>query len=135
MHKYTFSPQLPVTATVTVLGENDLQKHLLQGQVIHCAGRIMKIETEEAITPNETLRIDVEGGLVLAEVAHCTALDEGGFAWYVKIRQVIPSVSDLAKLVAAVLGQRPEGEGYERRRESDVAGEMPAGVLQPRSSR
>ncbi|MBC7926444.1 MAG: hypothetical protein H7039_12375 [Bryobacteraceae bacterium] len=105
MPKHTFTSALPSAALVAVLGSIH-EKRQFQAKLIHCAGRMMKLQVPEDVPAGMPLRIDVDGGLVLGEVSSSVTLGAEVFL-LVEIDQVIPSVTDLANLVSAVLGQRP----------------------------
>jgi hypothetical protein len=66
----------------------------------------MKLYAACSIAQGTPVRIEVSGGVVLGEVSGY-GLENSSHNVNVRIHQVIPTVSDLAKLVGAVLGHRP----------------------------
>jgi hypothetical protein len=65
-------------------------------------GHILQLLSHAPLSPATAVRIDVEGGMVLGEVIGCETRPEGCML-AVKIDQVIPSVSELARLVEHVM--------------------------------
>jgi hypothetical protein len=52
------------------------------------------------------LRLDADDALLLGECSGCVA-NGAEYEWQVRLQQIIPSVSDLAKLVNAICGATP----------------------------
>lgn len=73
-------------------------------QVIGCAGAVLELEAAIAFPSGSAVRIDVEGGIVLGEVIR-TEAGKASCSILIQIDQIIPSVSDLARLVRHVMGQ------------------------------
>lgn len=111
----TFMHQLPSPATVRILGAG-LSERQIPAQLDQTGGSMLRLFTSEHIPQNSPVRIDVAGGLVLGEVSNCQK-EDSLYSVHVKIEQVIPSISDLARLVSAVLGQR---SGAPAREETQV---------------
>ena len=67
-------------------------------------GRRAELRSECAVTPGTAVRIDLEDSMLLGEVAGCGT--EGSlFVTQIEVVQAIPSLSDLARLVAAVMNE------------------------------
>ena len=110
--------------------------NLLDGQEIRltvlCANgwsggaRIVRVESQvasvvcaTAIDAGAALRLDAGDALLLGECSHCEP-DGTGFKVEIALQQVIPSVSDLSRLVSAICGAKPR-RGVERHEGSTVA--------------
>ena len=67
-------------------------------------GRRAEVRSECAVAPGTAVRIDLEDSMLLGEVAGCGS--EGPlFVTQIEVVQAIPSLSDLARLVAAVMNE------------------------------
>jgi hypothetical protein len=67
-------------------------------------GRRAELRSESAVTPGTAVRIDLEDSMLLGEVAGCGS--EGSlFVTQVEVVEAIPSLSDLARLVSAVMNE------------------------------
>ena len=70
-------------------------------------GRRVQIEMPEFVPAGSPVRIDYEDSLLIGEVDQCF-LDRETSIITVEVREVIPSVSDLTRLVSAVMyGSHP----------------------------
>ena len=65
-------------------------------------GRRAELKSESAVAPGTAVRIDLEDSMLLGEVAECGS-DGPHFVTQIEVVQAIPSLSDLARLVAAVM--------------------------------
>jgi hypothetical protein len=54
------------------------------------------------IPADTPVRVDIHGGLILGEVCNCSTLGEARFTVSVNVREVIPSLSDLARMMEAI---------------------------------
>jgi hypothetical protein len=88
------------TARVQVLG--DMPVMPVETQLLGREDSALYLKSPCSFKQGAAVRIDVNGGLVLGEVAACEDTDEGRLV-SVRIDHVIPSVSDLAKLVDRVM--------------------------------
>ncbi len=97
---------LPKPAVVTVLGGLAEKRHY-PAQLIATEGRQMKLQAEAAVATGSAVKVDVDGGLVLGTATGTEAGAGGGAVITIEIDQVIPDTAGLARLVSAVLGQKP----------------------------
>jgi hypothetical protein len=78
-------------------------------------GKTLYLQNDCPIPPGSAVRIDVNGGMVLGEVGSSRAQD-GGFVVAVAIDQIVPSVSELSRLVERVMAEsRPAGVARDAR--------------------
>ena len=88
-------------ASVTILGEDPIS---LSGNIANASGRGLRILVDRPIPVNSAVRIDVDDRLLLGEV--CYSVPEGnGFAVGLFLEQVLHEVTDVARLVDAILGE------------------------------
>jgi hypothetical protein len=98
-------PQLPGSATIQLTRDGRIHQEVA-AQLVHASSSAMRLYAACNIAQGTPVRIEVSGGVILGEVTGC-GLENSSHAVNVQIHQVIPTVSDLAKLVGAVLGHRP----------------------------
>lgn len=89
--------------------------------IVESNGKNVSIRSAQAVPVGSAVSLDVEGGLVLAEVQFCSALAPQEYAVQLSIDQVIPSLSDVARLMDAIMAASSTGSadtggaGAERR--------------------
>lgn len=88
-------------ARLTLLGAS---QYTLTGQMVKLAGRCANVRLDEAVAHGTAVRIDLNDSLLLGEVSTCVS-ESDGFVATIGIVEAIPSLSDLAKLVAAVMNE------------------------------
>lgn len=74
-----------------------------EARVSSANGKVLELLGNTSLAAGSAVRIDVEGGMVLGEVIY-SKHQPSGCVVRVQIDQVIPSVSELAKLIARVMG-------------------------------
>jgi hypothetical protein len=89
------------TARIQLLGVNN-PSAALEARVARRDGKILHLLTDTAVGSGLAVRIDVDGGMILGEVVGCQSLP-AGCDLAIHIDQIVPSVSELAKLVERVL--------------------------------
>jgi hypothetical protein len=95
-----FAPAPQSAATVTLLNWEGAPP--LSGSFNKMEGRRMTLEVASDVALDTPVRVDIHGGLILGEVAQCARLGNGQFALSVNVREVIPSLSDLARMMEAI---------------------------------
>ena len=70
-------------------------------------GKRVRLQCLVPLATSSTVRVDVEGALLLGEVIH-SARTENGYSVAVKVEQVIPSLTELAALMKGVFGEARE---------------------------
>ena len=93
-----FEPNQPVS--VVLLSEGDL---VLPARIINMSGRGVSLATQRPLKLGAAVRINLEDSLLLGEVCHIRQ-DGGSWIFGIKLDQVIPSVSEVARLVSAIMG-------------------------------
>lgn len=89
------------TVRLNVLGA---APQTIPAQLRILVGRRAELRSESAVAPGTAVRIDLEDSMLLGEVAGC--IPEGSlFAAQIEVVEAIPSLSDLARLVAAVMNE------------------------------
>lgn len=101
MTSRSFFPSLPGPAVIQVLGGAAYGRRF-DATLMSADSRRMHLFVPDSIPADSAVRIDVAGGMVLAQVELCRS-GADGFEATVCIDQVIPSVSDLANLISAVM--------------------------------
>jgi hypothetical protein len=91
-----YQPDQPVR--VTVLSS----KHTLRGEIVQMKNRAATLRSEEPVPQNAAIRLDFDDCLVLGQVMSC-APDSASFLVSLEVVEAIPAVSDLARLVGAVM--------------------------------
>lgn len=96
--------RMPVTSgasgRIQVLGEAPAIPQ--ETRVLARDGSLLHLHGTCRLRQGAAVRIDVNGGMVLGEV-HASEPSGSGFVTSVSIQNVIPSVSDLARLVERVM--------------------------------
>lgn len=100
------NPQFEGPATVRILGAPQTAGEPVSGTVLKFAGRRLTMTVASEVPPGSAVRIDVNGGLILGEVLGEAENAHHADAVSVAVDQVIPSLSDLARLVNSVCGER-----------------------------
>jgi hypothetical protein len=94
-----YQPQQPVR--LNVLG---VVPQTLKAKIVNLTGRRASLILEKNIVAGTAVRIDLEDSMLLGEATACVA-DVGGFVAHIEVFEAIPSLSDLARLVAAVMNE------------------------------
>lgn len=107
-----------------VLNEQQVAGESISGTVLKFSGRQLTLALAGEIAPGTPVRIDVNGGLILGEVLGGTESAQHTPALSVAVDQVIPSLSDLARLVQSVCGGRAAREPHSQTQpQSTTSGE------------
>lgn len=87
----------------------------LTAVIVHLNGRDAKLQASQYIPTGSAIRIDLDDSMLLGEITGCISEQEQ-FGIAVNITEAIPSMSDLARLVSALMchGTR-ESLGEDRR--------------------
>lgn len=101
------------------LGVLDGSSRSLSARIVNFAGRRAQLRLMEAIRPGEGIRIDLHDCALLGEIAACSP-DAEGFLALILIYEAIPSVSDLGRLVGAVLRESPQTTVPEESRPREI---------------
>jgi hypothetical protein len=93
-----FEPGQPVLVDVLT------EERVSTGRIVNLSGRGACIAIERNVPVGAALRIDLNDSMLLGEVCHCRPV---GSEYHIGIElsQVIPSMTDLAKLVSAVMNE------------------------------
>ena len=65
-------------------------------------GRHASLKATEAIPAGSAIRVDLEDSMLIGEITGCAATD-GQFEIQLHVNEAIPSMSDLARLVSALM--------------------------------
>jgi hypothetical protein len=88
---------------LTVLGESGWSG---AAKLVHVNGSIATVYSVRAIESGAAIRIDSGDALLVGECRACRA-GESQFEAQITLEQIIPSVTDLARLVAAIIEVSP----------------------------
>jgi hypothetical protein len=77
-------------------------------------GRSADLQVEQQISAGSAIRIDLDDSMLLAEIIECSS-EQGQFRIHISITEAIPSMSDLARLVSALMCESPSGSTGDRR--------------------
>jgi hypothetical protein len=77
-------------------------------------GRSAFLKVEQQISAGSAIRIDLEDSMLLAEVIACSS-ERDYFRIHIGITEAIPSMSDLARLVSALMCESPSQFSGDRR--------------------
>jgi hypothetical protein len=72
-------------------------------RILQGSGKAVTLSIAERLIPGTPVSMEVEGGLVLAEVAACRLVSSGAYEAQLVVDQVIPSLHELGCLVEAVM--------------------------------
>ncbi len=86
-------------------------------KIINLSGRGVSLAVDETIAMGEAVRIDLDDSLLLGEICYCRP-ESGSFVIGIEMSNVIPAMTDLRKLVAAIMQESPVRQ--EATRVSDV---------------
>jgi hypothetical protein len=95
-----YQPDQPVR--LNVLG--GASPRTIVARIVQLTGRRAELRVEEAIAHDTAVKIMLDDSMLLGEVAAC-APAEGAFVVLIEVHEAIPSMSDLARLVAAVMNE------------------------------
>ena len=100
--KNTFHYDPSQTVTVRLLSELNPANAELPARIVNLTSKHVTLSAERSVRLTTAIRVDLDGGLLLGEVSDCKAEDDR-FQVTVDVEQVIPSLSNLAKLMEAVM--------------------------------
>jgi hypothetical protein len=95
-------------ATVRALGQAPAATNRFESKVLELKGKRLTLRCGVPLAPGTPVRVDVDGALLLGEVA-CSESTAEMTALMIQISQVIPSVPDLTSLVRNIFGGMPAG--------------------------
>lgn len=87
---------------ITCLDEN---RHVVVGRAVNLSGRGIRVLLPDGLRAGQPVRVDVDDTLLLGEVCYCEP-GEKEFVVGIEIDQALGSLSDLARLNRALLGER-----------------------------
>ncbi len=96
-----YQPDQPVR--LNVLG--GISPRVMAASMTHLSGRHAELRVAEVIAADAAVKIELDDSMLLGEVIACTSRDGGGYAARIQVVEAIPSMSDLARLVAAVMNE------------------------------
>jgi hypothetical protein len=94
-----YQPEQPIR--LNVLGSSPRP---VAAKVVQMSGKRIEVSTGEAIPCGTAIKIEMEDSLLLGEITAC-APGQGEFRALVVVREAIPSMSNLARLVSAVMNE------------------------------
>jgi len=89
------------TVRLNILGDSP---ETLTAQMVTLSGRRASLNVQGNIAAGKAVRIDLNDSMLLGEIAGCVSA-LSGFVAHVEVIEAIPSMSDLAKLVSAVMNE------------------------------
>jgi hypothetical protein len=75
----------------------------IDAEVTEISGKGVRLRVAERIAVGDAVRLDMEDNAILGEVCHCSETGNG-FICGVEVDQILSHVSDLARLMDALLG-------------------------------
>ncbi|MDZ4796684.1 MAG: hypothetical protein SGI92_00875 [Bryobacteraceae bacterium] len=121
---------LPKPVVLAVLGGTEGKRHIA-ATLVEAGGQKIRLQLESALPRDTAIKIEVDGGLVLGAVSWCEPAGSS-FLATVEVDQVIPDAAGLARLVSAVLGQRPPASNpYSPQDQPGTEQTTPQTVLRP----
>ena len=96
-----YQPDQPVR--LNVLG--GISPRVMAASMAHLSGRYAELSVAEVIASDAAVKIELDDSMLLGEVVACTSRDGGGYVARIQVVEAIPSMSDLARLVAAVMNE------------------------------
>ena len=105
------------TVRLIVLGRNGntADRHL-QAELTDVSGNGVRLRVAERVAVGDAVRLDIDDNAILGEVCHCSEWGNS-FTCGVEVDQILSHVSDLARLMDALLGgHTPEDVPRVRRR-------------------
>lgn len=100
--KHTFRYDAEQSVQVRLLSPMSGADTEISGNIIQLSDRQLFLRSDRPVRLTTAVRVDLDGGLLLGEVSACTA-ENGGHRVTVEVDQIIPSLSNLAKLMEAVM--------------------------------
>ena len=91
-----YKPDQPVRVTVLE------SKQLLRAQIVEMKNRAATLRVEEPVAQQAPIRLDFDDSVILGEVVHCVP-EGASFLVSLEVVEAIASLSDLARLVSAVM--------------------------------
>jgi hypothetical protein len=89
------------TVPLNILGDSP---EALTAQIVTLSGRRASLKVHGNIAAGTAVRIDLNDSMLLGEIAGCVS-GVSGFVAHVEVIEAIPSMSDLARLVSAVMNE------------------------------
>ena len=106
-------------ATVRALGQPAAATGRFESKVLELKGKRLTLRCGVPLAPNTPVRVDVDGALLLGDVAFAESTPETTIL-VIQISQVIPSVPDLTSLVRNIFGGMPAAAGETAARQTPV---------------
>lgn len=85
------------------------KEHTVSARMIDLSGRRAELELPEPVSLSAPVRVNLEDSMLLGEVCSCVRQGDS-YRIAIEVSEAIPSLSSLARLVAAVMN---EGRGEE----------------------
>ncbi|HYI97867.1 MAG TPA: hypothetical protein VEX68_30290 [Bryobacteraceae bacterium] len=95
-----YQPDQPVR--LNVLG--GISPRAMAASMIHLSGRHAELRVAEVIAADAAVKIELDDSMLLGEVLACSPRD-GAYVAGIRVVEAIPSMSNLARLVAAVMNE------------------------------
>jgi hypothetical protein len=86
----------------------------LTASIVHLDGRDARLQAPQPIPAGSAIRIDLDDSMLLGEITGCISEQEQ-YGIQVNITEAIPSMSDLARLVSALMCHGPSESLGDRR--------------------
>ncbi len=93
-----FQPDQPVRLGIL----SDLPQ-ALTAFIVSLNGRNAVLRVPQAVPPGSAIRLDLDDSMLIGEISGCTVAGEEQFEVHLQIKEAIPSMSDLARLVSALM--------------------------------
>ncbi len=101
---FRFETKQPVGLTILGKLSRDADIHV-RAFVVNISGRGVSLTTESDVPVNSAVRVDLGNHILLGEVCHGRQTGPSEYVCGVRLEQALTATEDLAKLVAAVMGQ------------------------------
>jgi hypothetical protein len=87
---------------VVSLRSAEREAEAVSAELVKAGANSMCVNAPHPVPQGSTVRIDVDGGMVLGRVQRCTEAPGGRSVLSIEIEKVIPSLPDLARLMEAI---------------------------------